>query len=550
MAKKVKIDPPLTLTMRLFEPGMSMMHRAGLGGLACTLKYIERAYKLGELLDEDVPGGPWNDSIPPWYIEPLQIKLDFGEAEKAKDYLKKLFTLSFQLKDDLIYLPGQYGDVPPSFEVRSELQKGITLSFLQHGGTRKLSKDELVRSYDYDDKQIQFSYKVCSGYKHQEEWGKLCDNKGMLNHKPVEVIGPLNPGAVVRHIAYGSDTKIEETVDHILPLFFALVGCLVLPINRGSGVLIVPEVSNLQSFATMRKHITPETVKDCKITGAGDAALQAQLRLKAKQLIEDIPEISACYTVTFEPTPWASQQKSRVKTMLVPPGEEIRLTQFAIALAELSPRVAHRTIKETKGRGKNKETTETIEYFWADSVVRPLVADNLAQGKRWYEGFQKLMIAYDPVSKKPLRDKVKFEKKGLNAMTQKIPWEDKGESVIVQSVHEAIRRRYAQIAEETKENPVARKKRRQGEYDKWRLAFSGAKTAEQFRYALCDLWSRAGINRVLKEQWKDVLPMLDANQWHLARDLSLLGLASYSSKGSEEIEIMVEETEANETQEN
>jgi CRISPR-associated protein Cas8a1/Csx13 len=73
-----------------------------------------------------------------------------------------------------------------------------------------------------------------------------------------------------------------------------------------------------------------------------------------------------------------------------------------------------------------------------------------------------------------------------------------------------------------------------GEYDKWRLAFAGAKTPDQFRKALCDLFSRAGNNAVLKQSWQDILPMLRANNWQHARDLALIGLCSYQGRGETE----------------
>jgi CRISPR-associated protein Cas8a1/Csx13 len=78
------------------------------------------------------------------------------------------------------------------------------------------------------------------------------------------------------------------------------------------------------------------------------------------------------------------------------------------------------------------------------------------------------------------------------------------------------------------------KNRWRGEYDRWRLAFAGAKTADQFRHSLCDLFGRAGVNSVLREQWREVLPMLDAGHWQLTRDLAMLALASYKGKGAEE----------------
>jgi hypothetical protein len=86
--------------MRLFAPGMTALHRAGLGGLACTLRYVERAYQQGALSDDDVPGGPWNDpESPPWSVEPDRVTLQFGGPERVGEYLQKLFAQAFQIED-------------------------------------------------------------------------------------------------------------------------------------------------------------------------------------------------------------------------------------------------------------------------------------------------------------------------------------------------------------------------------------------------------------------------------------------------------------------
>lgn len=82
------------------------------------------------------------------------------------------------------------------------------------------------------------------------------------------------------------------------------------------------------------------------------------------------------------------------------------------------------------------------------------------------------------------------------------------------------------------------------EYERLRLAFAGAKTADSFRHALTDLWSRAGSNSVLKETWPQVLPLLSGDKWQLARDLALLALASYQGQKQEDVDLSTtEETE-------
>jgi CRISPR-associated protein Cas8a1/Csx13 len=199
-----------------------------------------------------------------------------------------------------------------------------------------------------------------------------------------------------------------------------------------------------------------------------------------------------------------------------------------------------------KGKGKAKgvvkkkvvtNASPEIEYFWTDSIVRPMVADNLAYGRPWYANFHDLMTKKDPISGNPKRLKLFFEKEGLKRMIDNVDWDDTGEKAIVLAVHQAIKQRLGQIASENRGKQGVMKNRMQGEFDKWRLAFSGAKTPDQFRGSICDLFGRAGINPVLKEHWVSILPWLSSpTKWQLARDLSLLALASYTGTGVKEIE--------------
>jgi CRISPR-associated protein Cas8a1/Csx13 len=556
MAKKINAisksttTSPSTLTMKLFDPGMTAMHRAGLGGLACSLRYIED--NAQSLLDDQLPGGPWEDNRPPWKVETEEITLDFGTPAGAAEFLKRLFLLSFQVTDAhrVIYLPGQF-TTTPSIGVLADMQSAVILTFLQHGLTRKLAKTSKILQIDAEgdgSKIINIEFKDCESYKHQGGWEALVEKSGSLRKKPVEVIGPINPGAVVRHVAYSSTTKMEDPVERVLPLYFAMVGTLALPINHGVGVLIVPEVDDLVAFQMLRPLMSPRNARDCKIAGASDAAFQCQLRLKAAKEIA-IARIPACTAILFRSTPWASQQKSRVDAIEIPRGDEKTLRVFEQAVQQLPPRVSTAVGPKDKSQSKkskvlNKkkpndrnEITTAPEYFWSDSVVRPLVADNLARGQPWYRGFYDLMTKLDPVSKKPKRLKLSFEKAGLKNMIDNIEWNDTGEKVIVLAVHQAIKQRLGQIAGENKGKQGVMKNRMQGEFDKWRLAFSGSKTADQFRQSLCDLFGRAGINPVLKEHWASILPWLSSpTKWQLARDLSLLALASYTGTGVNELE--------------
>jgi CRISPR-associated protein Cas8a1/Csx13 len=544
---KVITDKPNHLTMNLFAPGMSFLHRAGLGGLACTLKAMERQFEAGLLSKSKLPA-PLVDDALPWEIDEQSVTLLFRKPENAGDYLKKLFAFAFGVrKDGLISLPGQY-DGEPGAAVLADLQSGLTLTFLQHGKVRKLAKEPTTASYDPEGDGVPgviVQYRKCSGFKHQNGWEDLIDRNGCLTSDPVKLDGPTSPGTVVRHVAFTGATAAEEPPERMLPLYFALVGCMPLPVNRGVGAMLVPEVENLLDFIYDRPAMTPTTASECQIANAADAALQAQRRLwqlrknpirdasvksRGKQLVRG-SSLPGCYAMTFTPTPWASQQKSRVATIHVPPGDDQILDRFDRAISHLPPRIAVRVIKESSGKRGAKIVSERRESFRTDSVIRPIIAENLALGRKWYTGFAKLMTRIDPASGKPLRDRLSFERKGLHAMIgDEKMWDTAGESTVVRAVHAALRGRYGQIADENKNSPGAMKNRFSGEYDRWRLAFAGSKTPDQFRTALCDLFSRAGRNEVLQKSWQEILPMLRTGSWQHARDLALLALCSYQGR--------------------
>jgi CRISPR-associated protein Cas8a1/Csx13 len=524
------------LTLDLHAPGMTILHRAGLGGLACTLRYIERAYENCILPEEELPGWPWDGGRPPWHVEPRRISLEFGTPEGAREFLKRLFRIGFGIKDGLIYLPGVYPH-EPSLAVRAELQAGMVLTFLQHGKARRLAKEATVLQHDPagdGSSLVTVEYKRCSWFKHQDGWQQLVDGEGCLAERAVEVIGPLNPGAVVRHVAFTTETRIEEPPALVLPLYFALVGCLSLPVNRGVGVLVAPDVEDLVQFARDRPLMTPASPRECRIAGAGDAALQAQVRLLNRGLIEG-HGLPACYAMRFQPTTWSTQQKSRVLTLHsrrrdVPrhesDGEDERLLhRFAVALSELRPRLLVRRPRD----GQSPDGPD--EVFWIDSVVRPLIADNLVNQREWFEGFSELMTAIDPGSKRPLREAVAYEGRGLHAMILTITEEE--QALFVRAIHRAISLSLGRIRADTDgDGPLSQATLNRWDrfHERLRLSLVGAKTADQCRNAVCTLFGKAGNNRELQgDAWQRILPLFSDRHWRKARDLALLAQASYTS---------------------
>lgn len=520
-----------SLTCDLFFPGMTPLHRAGLGGLVSTLRWIENKVPRA-----DQPKAQWT-------IDERSVTFVWKNSKEMESLVKQLFTIGFQIRDEMIYLPGQYGEIAPPLEVRAALQEGLLLSFYDHGvQSRGKTGNSKVGSYDVDDKPIAYTYLPLAWYKHQRDGSQL-----MLEalEGSLELTRTIFPGAIERH-AGRQGTHITQPAQLALPLLFAPVGIVALKAGgrrvndrgkrkfKSASALLVPDLHNLSSVQYLLPTLLPKSAKDCQVANLADAALQAELRLRSRDLLStDV--ITAIRCVWCCPTDWNSRlQPPSFVTEVHITTTDPRLDQFEVAMHALSP----------LGPKKNEKTGE---YFWPKSHVRPLVAENLASGRRWYQGFRRLMSTQDPVNNKPIRNYLHLERKGLNTMTQEIRWDQPGEDTIVHAVHEALRCRYGRVAAENVKSPAAMKKRMTREYERLRLAFAGAKTADTLRHALASLWSRAGSNAILKEAWTQVLPMLANDKWQLTRDLALLALASYKGKGQEDIDLAtIDEAEAEE----
>lgn len=511
------------------------MLRAGLGGLAAVLQHIENHWET--VTKKSLPGWPWKNNSPPWEIEKERIVLDFGKPELTGEFLKRLFEYAFRVNphEECIDLPATYKGGGQDRAVAATLQRGLMLTFLQHGQSRKTAPTDVDRNYEIQDKQIPYSIRPVYSYKHQTGYREMVDGKkGTLANKPTELPGTLYPGAAVRHNKFNSQTKHEATVAELLAAYFAMIGTLALPVNRGSAVLLVPHVTDLVTFAKHRHYLTPATLPNCFIGGVGDAILGVYARLREHDIsfYTDVPEISA---YLFQPTAWATQQKSRVAAARVEPLDVKEAKVFSLAATCLRSQIRSSVVKEPIGKGK-KTTTRDVEHsFWSHSIVKPLIADNLANRRPWFENFSSLFTRKDPASGKPLRTRLYFEKEGLSRMVKADVWSEEGQCALVEGVQFALSCQFGKIAGEFEKNPAGMKNKFQKEFEKWRIQFASAKTAEQFRFSVCDLMSRARGNEAVQENWQSVLPLLSTN-WQHGRDLALLALASYKGKDTNDAE--------------
>ncbi len=522
MAKRKLSGVPAELAICLGDPGMTPLLRAGLGGLAASLRAALMASNPRARWPSPVPLGKGSA-----VVEPDRVTLSWQAAQPER-VLRALFEGAFRLDTayGLIDLPGAYEPVhPPSVEIVFALQEGLKRTFLQHGKTTKKAAKAKTVQFEVDDKPVTVALQSYTWFAQQDAWEAVTK---ALQRGEVELAGWAYPGAAQRHIAYAG-TKCEYTAGQAICACFALVGCLSCRVPSG-GALVIPEPNDLVRFAEVRPLLTPKTLSDAYLTGLGDAVLAVHLALRMDRASRDRPGVEQAHGVMLRTTPWAKQQKSRVATLSPDSVPDKVLDLYDLAIRQLPTRIVPR-------ERVNGEDDGEPGFFPATSALRGFVTENLASGRRWFAGF----ATATTLEKRPrfihyYRDAKNLgalflsEKKGLVAMLKSL---DEAENALVASVHVALRQRFGAIASEMKSNPGGMKNRFQGERDKWRLAFAGSKTPEQIRAALADLWSRAGPNRELQARWQEVLPLLRADTWQTARDLALVALASYQGAGAD-----------------
>ena len=542
MARKVKKKPPSELVLDLFAPGMTPMHRAGLGGLAATLRAAERRVKLGLLQRDELPDAV-DDHEYPWRIEPDRLTLHFGEPKNTADYLEKLFAFAFGIKDGLIDLPGTYhGEL--GRPVRAELQHGLTLTFLQFGPHRRLDPPSR-ELFDYagdGTSAVTVSLRRCHGYLHQDAWSKVTNKSGKFKPGIIEAPSAFNPGAVTRHLAFKTATRIEASAGEFLCGCFALVGCLSLPVNRGVGVLLVPEVVDLTRFARARPHMTPTDPRSCRVASPSDAALTMEVRLRGGRL-RGRHGVARFHAMRMQPVPWNEKQKSRVSAVSINAGDAGRLRTYDVALGCLPPKIVRRVEVQSSGRGKKAVKSESRADYTVDSIVRPLVADNLAAGRYWYHDFVRLVRGQDD-NNRPMHENTAYEREGLHRMAFHDETTEADEQAFIAAVHRAIAVRLGRIVVETMGLAAVKAKRqitpavrnRWGrEQERIRLSLLGAKTESQTVQAVTAVFGRAGgYNPELRDHQRAVHGVLFGSDWQRVRDLALFAAASYKKPESPE----------------
>ena len=199
------------MTLQLDDRRLTMLHSAGIAGLAMTLAQLDKLYPQSH----QRPAGL------NWSLDEIKIEL-FWTGDDAIA-LEWLLRESFKIDGDgLISLTGLI-PVKMNFSARLAVHQGVVKSFLQHGASRKSA--DATTAISIDGKDLEISYKKVVSYAHQNFTKDLCDRQGRLQTKPIGIKGWLYPGATVRHNVDEKSTIFREPPELALALLFAPLAC-------------------------------------------------------------------------------------------------------------------------------------------------------------------------------------------------------------------------------------------------------------------------------------------------------------------------------------
>ncbi len=518
------------IEISLSDPGMTMLHRAGVAGLYMTLKALEKRYPTPK-------SRPGNFK---WTITKTRISLYW----QRNDYeaLEWLFSKSFQVNSDgLISLTGLQ-----SFSKESQLAVhiGMKNTFLQHNQFFQ-STGKATAFLTIDNLQIAINYKKAKSYAHQNYAEQLCpieklnskviftklklyifihfsligflflfDVKqgGNIQQKTIGITGWLYPGAAIKHYAYKKETQFTETIERAIALLYAPVACLyfIAPKSYLHGTktqyyLVIPEITDLESYARQRQTINNWDYQKFLASGYSDAALRLLTQQATLRIIKS-NAFKCSQIITFGETQWTGFQKIRKNVEVVEINDKL-LENYQLCNSYFPNRV----VEWEKGN------------FIAVSIVRELISENLARGFPWWHNFT------DAVRNKELFKFVSYEKQGLNQMVKNAKWDEQAQKLFVKACHEALLKIYGKLYSRGKEGEYIQIER---ENERIRSGLIRCLNSEDFRHFMtANFWSKAGNITILADYWEELMPLTTKpDNWKLARDLALLSLVSYKSQ--------------------
>jgi CRISPR-associated protein Cas8a1/Csx13 len=490
-------------TLSIFDPNTLLPHRAGIAGLALTLSIVPR---------EDAPLT--------WEITDDAVKLTWEGCDR--DVVKWLLDQTYRLTSE------GYLEVPAlklDGQGHYTFTQGVLSTFLQHSKQRSLDAP-VTRSFVIDEGQpeLKIDVRPLLNCYYTDDMKEAFNSKGAFK-KEIALKGHHLPG-LVECFANGA---YQESPEGFLALLFLPIACgyYKLPAQTVGGKLsarsavVIPNVTHLTQWVSSRQNLSGRTYRDFRSSGAGESALHFLMQEKTIEDAQQFRSVDYCEVYQLGKQVWDANQ-SYLKQAVY----RVQVSDAVLELYDIARQLFPAQVRQTdKG-----------ETWLAISKILPWICDNLVTGKPWYRGFFEFRK----------RNGV-YERKGLVKMTEYLNAEEQALFDAVQGAFSKYL--YGQIKQ-------AQKQGRPLDYgqvtDKVIYRMQRPSTQQEFATALVDFLSqfRSKAGRLVGPQIYHWVHR-EAN-WRQARDLTLLAIATYTSKKGDALdgaEVPIESSAESETEE-
>jgi len=276
------------LTLDLFGPGMTALHRVGLAGLAMSLQRLENDPQAANLRARGS-----------WVVTDRTISVSWrGEG---KDFFSLLLAQSFRVTDKGLIWFAALGDPLEHPGQAVVLHKALLDTFLQHPqSTGRAAKALMSTVVDVDGIPMTMSYLPLRWYAHQRA--------AFDPSKVFRVAGWVYPGGVVRHRQAEAETSITDEPPRALALLYAPIGALFFQVHRqAAGVrprycLLLPDVRDLLGYGEARQLFLRQGVSKLQVAGPADAAARVLAELATYAVLGAVG-VDQCTVTAFGATP-------------------------------------------------------------------------------------------------------------------------------------------------------------------------------------------------------------------------------------------------------
>ena len=459
-------------TLSIFDPNTLLPHRAGIAGLALALSVLD---------PKDAPLS--------WEVTEDTVKLAWEGSDR--DVIKWLLDHTYQVtKDGYLDVPALNLDSQGNYT----FTEGVLSTFLQHSQQRKRESMGVAKTFTIDEGQpeIKVEFRPLLSCYYTGDIKEAFNAKGMFKSE-ISLKGQHLPGLVECFV----NGAYQESPEGFISLLFLPLACGYYRLPNFRSAVVIPEVVNLKQWVNRRQEFAGRSYRNFRSSSAGESALHFLLQEKLREDAK-LERVSYCEVYQLGKQTWDANQ-SFLKQAVYRVEVKDRDLELYDAAVQLFP-------------AKVKQTDKG-ETWLAISKVLPWICDNLVAGKVWYAGFFEFRKRNDI-----------YERKGLVKMTQVLA---EKENVLFDTVQGAF------SAYLRGQHVQASKQGRKLDYgqvtDKVIYRMQRPSTQQEFATALVDFLSQFR-SKASRGVGLEVYQWLHGDNWRQARDLTLLAIATYTSK--------------------